>query len=85
MHVGATCGYGLSVRIMEPGIFFLSLACSRNKGVSDYPLKHLVDSPRKDGLVKDGLEGVPGMPEHDFLPIQNFDFVEFYEIKILNW
>jgi 4-hydroxyphenylpyruvate dioxygenase len=39
---------------------------------------HLVGSPRKDVLVRDGLEGVLAMPEHDFLPIQNFDFVEFY-------
>jgi len=51
---------------------------NQNKEVSDYPLKHLVDSPHKDGLVRDGLEGVLVMPEHDFLPIQNFDFVEFY-------
>jgi 4-hydroxyphenylpyruvate dioxygenase len=48
------------------------------KKVSDAPLKPLVGSSNKGGLIRDGLEGVRDMSEHDFLPIQNFDFVEFY-------
>jgi 4-hydroxyphenylpyruvate dioxygenase len=54
------------------------LVYNQNKEVSEHPLKHRLDSPRQDGLVREGLEGVIDMSEHDFLPIQNFDFVEFY-------
>lgn len=55
-----------------------SVVYNQSKEVSDYPLEPFMDSPRKDCLVRDGLEGVHDMSEHDFLPIQNFDFVEFY-------
>src|SRR6266699_1799703 len=82
-----TCGGISESRIMAVDVIFMckhqrgvpSTACSvRNKGVSGCLSAASFCSPLLPRLLCLSFEGERSMPEQDFMPIQNFDYLEFY-------